>query len=171
MLYRSIKAVAMWLERAAAGALAAMMLLTVADVLLRAIDPNWRIPGVVEIVVLVFAFSVFLAIAATFVLEQNIVVSLVDSALSRPLARALAVGTGTGTLVYLGMLIAQGFVNAQEAVKYDDQTMQLALPIALFWVAILIGFTVAFAAELLLLVKAGPSEDGPGKDGTGSDSS
>ncbi len=164
MLSRSIIAVAVWLERAAAGALAAMMLLTVADVLLRAIDPNWRIPGVVEIVVLVFAVSVFLAIAATFVLEQNIVVSLIDGALSRPLSRALAVGTGLATLVYLGMLIVQGAVNAQEAVKYDDQTMQLALPIVLFWAAILIGFAVAFAGELLLLlVKAGP-----GKDGTGS---
>jgi TRAP-type C4-dicarboxylate transport system permease small subunit len=62
---------------AAAFALAAMMLLTVADVVLRSAF-NYPIRGMLEIIELLLACSFFVALPASFLRDEHIVVDMID---------------------------------------------------------------------------------------------
>ena len=75
----------------AAAFVAAMMLLTVADVVLRAVF-NRPIRGTLEIVELLLACTFFLALPAVFLRDENLVVDVVDDVAPRcvPLLRRFA---------------------------------------------------------------------------------
>ncbi len=135
----------------AALCVAGMMMVTVADVVLRW-SLNIPVRGTVEIVELLLTCSFFLAQPATFLRDENIVVDVIDrfvgpggvSVLKR-IAAALAVLT-------LGILTWQGWIAAQDTLVFGDVTSDLAIPKIYYWIPLLIGFAGAgFIAIVILL--------------------
>jgi TRAP-type C4-dicarboxylate transport system permease small subunit len=151
-MQRAATTAATLLEGVAAVFLAGTMLLTVADVALRSISNEWRIYGVVEVVVLMFAWSVFLALPPVFLLRQNIVVNVLDSIVKQRVSWFIAFA-GIITVIYLGFLGSQAVTTASEALRFSDQTMYLEIPIFAYMLPIIIGIGGAFLAEIYLLFR------------------
>ena len=132
----------------AAVFLAAMMLLTVADVALRA-AVSAPISGVYELVELLLACTFFLALPAVFLRDDHIIVNVVDNLaphrvpLLRRLAAALAV-------VILGLMAWQGFVAARDSYEFHDVTAELGLSRVWHWTPLLIGVVGAGLAALAM---------------------
>ena len=139
----------------AAVALAAMMLLTVADVLLRAVL-NRPIRGTLEIVELLLACSFFLALPATFLRDEHIVVDVVDGLAPRrvPLLRRLA---GMLGVLLMAVMTWQGWIAARDSVVFNDVTSDLSLPLIWYWIPVLAGMIGGgLAAAAMLFRKETP---------------
>jgi TRAP-type transport system small permease protein len=129
---------------AASAALAAMMLLTVADVVLRALGAA-PIRGVYELVELLLATTFFLGLPGVFLRDEHIAVDVVDRVAPRwapVLARA---GTGLAVLV-LATMAWRGWLAARDAVAFGDVTADLGLPRVLHWSVLLAGVIAAAVA-------------------------
>ena len=125
--------------------LAAMVLLTVADVSLRAMI-NRPIRGVYELVELLLAAGFFLALPATFLREEHIVVDVVDTVapVSVPALKRLA---GIVAIVTLALMGWQSWLVAADSLAFGDVTADLALPRIVYWVPVVAGIVgSAFAA-------------------------
>jgi TRAP-type C4-dicarboxylate transport system permease small subunit len=131
---------------AASVFLLAMMLLTVADVTLRAAF-NIPIRGTFELVELLLAGAFFIALPAVFLRDQHIAVEIVDTIAPRQvptlkrLAEALAV-------VILGLMAWQGWRAAGDTLAFGDVTADLALPRILHWTVLLVGVALAALAAI-----------------------
>jgi TRAP-type C4-dicarboxylate transport system permease small subunit len=121
----------------AAAFLAAMMLLTVADVAMRAVA-NKPIRGVVELVEFLLACTFFLALPATFLRDEHIVVDLLDTRAPR-LVPGLKRISAALAVVMLGVITWQGWVSARDTLAFGDVTSDLSLPKVLYWIPLLIG--------------------------------
>lgn len=133
----------------AAVFLAAMMLLTVADVALRA-ALNLPIRGTYELVELLLACTFFLALPAVFLRDENIVVDMVDGALPRavPLLRRLSALLGVAVLALMAW---QGWQAAAETLVFNDVTSDLAIHRLWYWVPVLAGMIGAAIAAAVIL--------------------
>lgn len=121
----------------AAAFLAAMMLLTVADVALRAVA-NQPIRGVVELVELMLACTFFFAIPATFLRDEHIVVDMIDGWTPR-LVPWLKRASGLIAMAMLGVIAWRSWISARETLEFGDVTSDLSLPRLLYWIPLLIG--------------------------------
>ena len=121
----------------AAVSLAAMMLVTVADVVLRAAI-NRPIRGTLEIVELLLACSFLLALPATFLRDEHIVVDIVDGMAPRrvPLLRRIAALLGA---VLRAVMAWQGWIAATDTLVFHDVTADLAIPRIWYWIPVLAG--------------------------------
>ena len=133
----------------AAVSLAAMMLVTVVDVVLRAAI-NRPIRGTLEIVELLLTCTFFLALPASFLREEHIVVDVVDGLAPRrvPLLRRIA---GVLAVLVMALMAWQGGIAARDSYLFNDVTSDLALPRIWYWVPVLagmIGSGIAAAAML-----------------------
>jgi TRAP-type C4-dicarboxylate transport system permease small subunit len=140
----------------AAVSLAAMMLVTVADVILRAAS-NRPIRGTLEIVELLLACSFFLALPATFLRDEHIVVDIVDGMAPRwvPLLRRVA---ALLAVLVMAVMAWQGWIAARDALMFNDVTSDLAIPRIWYWVPVLAGMIGgAIAAAVMLLQKKNPA--------------
>jgi TRAP-type C4-dicarboxylate transport system permease small subunit len=135
----------------AAAFLAAMMLVTVADVVLRAVF-NAPIRGTLEIVELLLACTFFLALPAVFLRDENLVVDVVDDYAPRsvPLLKRLAEVVAVAVLAVMGW---QSWLVARDALAFGDVTSDLALPRILYWIPVLTGIIGAAAAALVMAVR------------------
>jgi TRAP-type C4-dicarboxylate transport system permease small subunit len=135
----------------AAVAIAAMVLLTVADVVLRA-ALNRPIHGTYELIELLLACAVFLALPAAFLRDEHIVVDIVDQYAPRavPKLRRLA---GLASLAVLVVLGWQAALAAKDTITFGDVTMDLALPRILYWMPLLAGVACAAVAALFVLLR------------------
>ena len=134
---------------AASMALAAMMLVTVADVVLRA-AANLPIRGTFEIVELLLACTFFLALPASFLRDEHIVVDIVDAWAPRRVALLRRIAGVLG-VVLMVLMAWQGWIAARDTLAFNDVTSDLALPRIWYWVPVLagmIGGGVAAAAML-----------------------
>ena len=130
-------------------ALAAMMLVTVADVVLRA-AANLPIRGTFEIVELLLACTFFLALPASFLRDEHIVVDIVDAWAPRRVALLRRIAGVLG-VVLMALMAWQGWIAARDTLAFNDVTSDLALPRIWYWVPVLagmIGGGVAAAAML-----------------------
>jgi TRAP-type transport system small permease protein len=136
---------------AAGLALAAMMLVTVADVLLRA-TMSRPIRGTLEIVELLLACTFFLALPASFLREEHIVVDIVDGVAPRsvPALRRIA---GVFGVVLMAVMAWQGWLAARDTLVFNDVTSDLAIPRIWYWVPVLAGMIGAALAAVVLLLK------------------
>jgi TRAP-type C4-dicarboxylate transport system permease small subunit len=121
----------------ASAFLAAMMLLTVADVLLRSV---WNLPirGTYELVELFLCATFFVALPAVFLREDHIVVDSID----RRLPRAVPWLKRTARVIAVAMLLLmtwQGGIAARDAWSFGDVTSDLTLPRILYWIPLLFG--------------------------------
>jgi TRAP-type C4-dicarboxylate transport system permease small subunit len=135
----------------AAAFLAAMMLTTVADVVLRSVF-NWPIRGTLEIVELLLACTFFLALPAVFLRDENIVVDVVDGFAPRqvPLLKRIAEVVAVAVLAVMGW---QSWISARDAVVFGDVTSDLSLPRILYWIPVLTGIIGAAVAALVMAVR------------------
>ena len=127
-----------------------MMLLTVADVVLRA-TTNRPIRGMFEIVELLLACTFFIALPAVFLRDENLVVDVIDPIRPRwvPWLRRIA------ELVAIPVLVAmawQGWQAAAETLVFNDVTSDLALHRILYWAPVLFGLIGAAAAAVVMIL-------------------
>lgn len=138
----------------AGAALAAMMLITVADVLLRA-AMNRPIRGTLEIVELLLACTFFLALPASFLRDEHIVVDIVDGFAAKwvPLLRRLA---GMLGVLLMAVMAWQGWIAAKDTLVFNDVTSDLALPRIWYWIPVLTGMMGACLAAAAMLLQKTP---------------
>ena len=138
----------------AAASLAAMMLVTVADVVLRAAI-NRPIRGTLEIVELLLACSFFLALPATFLRDEHIVVDMIDGMAPRrvPLLKRIAALLGA---VLMAVMAWQGWISAKDTLAFHDVTADLAIPRIWYWIPVLVGM-VGGCIAAAVMVFAGKS--------------
>jgi TRAP-type C4-dicarboxylate transport system permease small subunit len=131
--------------------LAAMLLLTVADVTLRAAF-NTPIRGTYELIELLLACTFFVALPAVFLRQEHIIVDVVDTLAPRwvpvlkRVAEALAV-------VILAVMAWQGWSAAADTLVFNDVTADLGLPKTLHWAALLAGLSVSGLAALTIVLR------------------
>jgi TRAP-type transport system small permease protein len=130
-----------------------MMLLTVADVTLRAVF-NAPVRGVYELVELLLAGVFFLALPAVFLRDEHIVVDVIDGVAPRrvPSLRRAADALAVGLLVVMAW---QGWLAARDTLAFGDVTAELGLPRILHWIPLLVGVVGAAAAALVMAVRRG----------------
>jgi TRAP-type transport system small permease protein len=128
-----------------------MMLLTVADVTLRA-AVNAPLRGIYELVELLLAGVFFLALPAVFLRDEHIVVDVIDGVAPRwtPALRRAADALAVGLLVVMAW---QGWLAARDTLAFGDVTAELGLPRILHWIPLLVGVVGAAAAALAMAVR------------------
>jgi len=137
---------------AAALALAAMMLLTVADVLLRSMF-NYPIRGMLEIIELLLACSFFVALPASFLRDEHIVVDMVDPMAPQWVPTLKRIGDMV-TLVVISAILWQGWKAMQDTLLFGDVTSDLQIPRVLYWVPVLFGMAGSVLAAAMMLMRA-----------------
>jgi TRAP-type C4-dicarboxylate transport system permease small subunit len=128
-----------------------MMLLTVADVILRSLF-NRPIHGVYELVELGLACTIFFALPAVFLRDENVVVDLADHIAPRT-ARWLRHAAAAVTVALLSVMVWQMFPAAQDTLAFGDVTADLALPRIYYWIPVLAGVGLSALAAFAMLVR------------------
>ncbi len=132
----------------AAVCLAAMMLLTVTDVVLRAVL-NLPIRGTYELIELLLAYTFFIALPAVFLRDENIVVNVVDDVAPRRVPALKRIASALAVAI-LAVMAWQGWRAAGDSIAFSDVTADLALPRILHWIALLLGVVGALVAALAM---------------------
>lgn len=144
------------LARLLAGAasvfLCAMMMVTVADVVLRSLF-DFPIFGTFDLVELFLVTMIFLGLAETFRTEEHVVVDVVDHVV-RPQVVALlrTLGALLG-VVFLVAMLWNSVQPAYDTYTFGDQTLDLSIPRFVHWIPILLGTAAAILAGLLVLAR------------------
>jgi TRAP-type C4-dicarboxylate transport system permease small subunit len=128
-----------------------MMLLTVADVLLRALV-NRPIRGMLEIVELLLACAFFLALPAAFLRDDHLVVDVIDTLAPRavgPLKRASEVLA----IAVISVMAWEGWKAARDTLVFNDVTSDLSIPRIWYWLPVLIGMVGGGLAAAAMLFR------------------
>jgi len=131
--------------------LAAMMLLTVADVALRAAF-NLPLRGMYEIVELLLACTFFLALPAVFLRDENIVVDVADEVAPKAVP-ALRRFAEVVAIAVLAVMAWQGWKAAAETLVFNDVTSDLAIHRLWYWVPVLAGMIGAGVAAVWMFIR------------------
>lgn len=135
----------------AAVALAGMMMLTVVDVSLRAFF-NLPVRGTLEIIELLLAATFFLALPASFLRDEHIVVDVIDPVAGRRvtllkrLAEVLAI-------VIIAIMAWQGWKAAKDTLVFGDVTSDLELPRIWYWIPVLAGLIGSGIAAAAMAIR------------------
>jgi len=140
----------------AAVFLTGMLLLTVADVVLRAAT-NYPIRGVYDLVELLLAGTFFFALPAVFLRDENIVVNSIDDLAPRWVP-ALKRAAELLAVVMLAVMAWQGWIAASDSLAFHDVTADLGIPRYWHWATLLIGVIGAGIAALVMALRR---EDAP----------
>jgi TRAP-type C4-dicarboxylate transport system permease small subunit len=140
------------LGAAAALCLAAMVLLTVADVLLRAFF-NYPLRGMLELIELGLAGTVFLGLPAVFLRDANLVVDVVDQLARASMVRLLRLLGALLSLALLAVMAWQMLPLARGMYEFGDVTSDLSIPKIYYWIPVLLGVVASAAASLVLILR------------------
>ncbi len=140
-----LSALARWLGYASAACLIAMMMITVADVVLRTAF-NRPITGTYDLVQFFLVGIVFLNLPAVFLAEENIAVDLVDHfAHARTVAWLKIAGSGLG-LAFLALLCWQVIGPARDSVAFGETASDLPMSLGWYWALIILGLFATLPA-------------------------
>src|SRR5512145_1815463 len=130
--------------------LAAMMLLTVADVLGRSFLAR-PIHGTYELVELLLTCTFFFALPAVFLRDGHVLVDVIDTRLPRavPWLKRFALVLAA---VMLGIIAWRSWLFAKNALEFGDVTSDLSLPLILYWIPLLVGIGGAAIAAVAMAV-------------------
>ena len=131
-----------------------MMLLTVADVGLRALF-NKPINGTYELIELGLACAVFIALPAVFLRDEHLVMDVVDSLAPARVVRALDVLGALCSLLVLAVMFWQMVPLARDMQEFGDVTADLSIPRIVYWVPVLLGVGASALATLVFLARVG----------------
>jgi TRAP-type C4-dicarboxylate transport system permease small subunit len=128
-----------------------MMLLTVADVVLRAVT-NQPIRGTFEIIELLLACTFFVALPAVFLRDENLLVDVVDPVAPRWVPRLKRFAELIAIPV-LGLMAWEGWKAAAETLVFNDVTSDLAIHRLLYWIPVLFGLIGAAIAAVAMTLR------------------
>ena len=128
------------------------MLLTVADVLLRSFF-RYPIQGMLELVELGLACTIFVALPAVFLRDEHLVVDVIDHFASKPLVRLLDLAGAVISLAVLALMAWQMVPLARTMAEFGDVTSNLSIPKLYYWVPVLVGVIASAAATLFFIVR------------------
>jgi len=129
--------------------LAAMMLITVADVLLRKLADT-PIRGTLELVELLLACTFFFALPASFLREDHIVVDMIDGMFPRAVSWIKRIASVVAVIM-LGVIVWQSWIAAKDSFAFGDVTADLSLPKSLYWFPVLVGLAGAALAAFAMI--------------------
>jgi len=137
----------------AAFFLAAMMLITVADVSSRALF-NRPIAGAYDLVQLFLVGSVFFSIPDVFLRRENIVIDFIDHLFGpRAIDVLKAIANLLGCL-FLAALLWHMVAPARDAVRFHEISPDLAIPMGVHWSLMIFGIALALLPAALILVQS-----------------
>lgn len=136
----------------AAFFLAAMMLLTVADILLRSVF-NYPIRGMLELIELGLACTIFIALPAVFLRDEHLVVDVIDKLIRPSVVRALDLAGAVLSLIVLSVMAWQMVPLAQAMHEFGDVTSDLSIPKIYYWIPVLLGVIASALATLVFIVR------------------
>jgi TRAP-type C4-dicarboxylate transport system permease small subunit len=131
--------------------LTAMMLVTVADVVLRAVF-NLPIRGTFELVELLLAGTFFVALPAAFLRDDHIVVDVIDRAVPQRVGLLKRIAQSIA-LAIIAVMAWQGWTAAQDTLIFNDVTADLELPRIWYWIPVLVGMIGSGIAAAVLLFR------------------
>jgi TRAP-type transport system small permease protein len=132
--------------------LAAMVLLTVADLALRFLF-SYPIQGMLELIELGLACTVFLALPAVFLRDEHLVVDVIDHLVRPSVVRILDL---VGAAVSLGVLVVmawQMWPLARTMHEFGDVTPDLSIPKIYYWIPVLLGVVASALATLIFVFR------------------
>jgi TRAP-type C4-dicarboxylate transport system permease small subunit len=129
-----------------------MMLLTVADVALRAFL-NRPIHGTYELIELGLACAIFVALPAVFLRDEHLVVDIVDSLAPRRVVRLLDLCGALCSLLVLAVMFWRMLPLARDMQEFGDVTADLSIPKIVYWVPVLVGVGASAAATLVFIIR------------------
>lgn len=138
---------------AAMIALAFMVLITTAAVFARWIFKQ-EIFGVVDMMELALAFSVFVALPGVFLRDEQVTVDLVDSLGSSKLTFVLRMFGYLLGIAFITLTLSQMIVPALDKLNSSETTMTLQIPRYWHWLPLLVGFACSALAILAVGVRA-----------------
>jgi TRAP-type C4-dicarboxylate transport system permease small subunit len=135
--------------------LTGMLLLTVADVLLRDLF-GYTMRGVYELVELLLAGTFFLALPCVFLRDDNILVNTIDEYFPKivPFLKRCALLL---SVAVFAVLVWQGWFAAKDSFEFHDVTADLGLPRFWHWTIVLIGMVGAALAALFMFISGDDS--------------
>jgi len=126
-----------------------MMLLTVADVVLRAVS-NRPIRGTFEIIELLLACTFFLALPAVFLRDEHLLVDVIDPLAPRWVPRLRRFAEIIAIPV-LATMAWEGWKAAQETLVFHDVTSDLSIHRILYWIPVLFGLIGGAVAAVVMI--------------------
>jgi TRAP-type transport system small permease protein len=136
----------------AAFFLAAMMLLTVADVVLRSLF-SYPLRGMLELIELGLACTVFIALPAVFLRDEHLVVDVIDKLLKPSVVRILDLIGALLSVAVLAMMAWQMLPLARSMHEFGDVTSDLSIPKIYYWIPVLLGVVASALATLVFIVR------------------
>lgn len=131
--------------------LGAAAVATVADVIIRPMGLGIR--GVVDIVQLCVMTGVFLGMPYTFFVEGHVRVELLLETLRPVLRKAVLTIVDLAAIAFLVLLSLKTYEGLQSALARNDISMNIALPMALFWGPMTLGLALSVVASAALVFK------------------
>jgi TRAP-type C4-dicarboxylate transport system permease small subunit len=129
-----------------------MMLLTVADVLLRAFF-GYPVRGMLELIELGLACTVFLGMPAVFLRKEHLVVDVIDQLTGPAVVRLLDLGAALVSFGLLAFMAWQMVPVARGMYEFGDVTSDLSIPKIYYWVPVLLGVVGSAAAALVFVLR------------------
>jgi TRAP-type C4-dicarboxylate transport system permease small subunit len=139
----------------AAAFLAAMMLLTVADVVLRSLF-KYPIHGTFELIEFGLACAVFLAMPAVFLRDENLIVDAIDYMVKREVVRVLDLAAACLSAGLLVVMLFQMVPLARDMYQLGDVTADLSIPKIYYWVPVLLGIAGSAVATIFYIARWRP---------------
>lgn len=136
----------------AAVALAAVMLVVVADVVLRNLF-GYPMRGQFELVELGLSATVFFALPAVFLQGAHLVVDVADHFVAAPVKRLLDLFGGAASLVALALILWQVLPQSLQIMEFGDMSFDLQIPKIWYAVPLLIGIAFSLLAALVVLIR------------------
>ena len=136
----------------AAAALAATMIVTVADVFLRTFF-GYPIRGVLELVELGLACTIFVALPAVFLRDEHLVVDVIDHLTKKSVVRLLDLAGAIVSFVVLVVMLWQMVPLARTMHEFGDVTSDLSIPKIYYWIPVLFGVVASAVATLVFIAR------------------
>lgn len=133
--------------------LAAMMLITVADVISRAVV-NMPITGTYDLVQLFLVGTIFLSIPEVFLRDENIVIDFIDHVVSRRLIGMLKLVANLGAAVFLVVLLWRMVGPALDSLRFHEISPDLSVPMIVHWTLMIAGIVLALLAAVFVLIES-----------------
>jgi TRAP-type C4-dicarboxylate transport system permease small subunit len=131
--------------------LAAMMFITVADVVMRA-GFNLPITGTYDLVQLFLVGTVFLSIPDVFLHDKNIVIDFVDHVFGARTIGALRLAANIIAVAFLAVLLWRMIPPALDSAKFHEVSPDLSIPMDVHWALMIAGIVMTIRAALCVLI-------------------
>lgn len=150
------------LSDVAALALVAMILLTIADILMKNIF-HQPIRGTFEVVEFMMVVAVFFGLAEVFRSQSNISVDVIDHVVKGRASTAITVFSALATLLFLLILGWAMLAPAWDTIFYPQNTQEAGIPMFAYWLPILAGTALTIVATCMAALLNGRKDSAGGE--------